>query len=112
MRTWRPTRPDDDHQPEHEQRVGEDRADDRRLGDDQLALLQREDHHEQLGQVAERGLHHPGHPGAEALAQLLGGEGDDPGEAGKRDRGQQEARDGGPAAVVGEAGQSRHQRDR
>jgi hypothetical protein len=44
---------DHDHQSEHEHRVGEDRADDRRLGDDQLALLQREYDDEQLGQVAE-----------------------------------------------------------
>ena len=40
--------PDHDHEAEHEQRVGEDRADDRRLRDDELALLQREDHDEQL----------------------------------------------------------------
>ena len=51
---------DDDHQAEHEQRVSEDRADDRGLGDHQLALLQRKHDHEQLGQVAERGLQHAG----------------------------------------------------
>ena len=39
----------------------------------QLALLQREDDHEQLRQVAERGLQHAGHRRAEALAELLGG---------------------------------------
>ena len=32
-------RADHDHEAEHEQRVREDRADDRRLRDDQLALL-------------------------------------------------------------------------
>ena len=74
----RAARADDDHQPEHEQRVGEDRADDRRLRDDELALLQREDHDEQLRQVAERRLQHAGHGRAEALAELLGRERHDP----------------------------------
>ena len=47
----------DDHQPEDEQRVDQDRAEDRRLGDDLLAGVQREDDHEELGQVAQRRLH-------------------------------------------------------
>ena len=92
---------DHDHEAEHEQRVGEDRADDRGLGDDQLALLQGEDHDEQLGQVAERRLQHPRDGRAEVLAQLLGRERDDPGEPGQRERGQREARDRRPGAVVG-----------
>ena len=59
----RAARADHDHEAEHEQRVGEDRADDRRLRDDELALLQREDDDEQLGQVAERRLQHAGDAG-------------------------------------------------
>jgi hypothetical protein len=72
---------DHDHQAQHEHRVGEDRADDRRLRNHQLALLQGEDDHEQLRQVAERGLHHSRDRGSEALAQLLRCEGHDPRQA-------------------------------
>ena len=58
-----PPGPGDDHQPEHEQGVDEDRAEDRGLGHDLLVGLQREDDHEELGQVAERRLHEPVAPG-------------------------------------------------
>ena len=108
----RAARPDHDHEAEHEQAVGEDRADDRRLGDHQLALLQGEDHDEQLRQVAERRLQHPGDGRAEALAELLGREGHDPGEAGERDGRQREARNRRPGRVVGDARQRREGRDR
>ena len=69
-------RADDDHEAEHEQRVGEDRADDRELRDDDLARRQREDHDEELGQVAQRRLEHAGDRGPEVLADLLGRERD------------------------------------
>ncbi len=48
--------PGSEHQPEHQQRVDEDRPDQRGLGDDRLVGLQREQHDEELGQVADRRL--------------------------------------------------------
>jgi hypothetical protein len=102
---------DDYDQPQHQQGVGQHRADDRRLGDDQLALLQGEDDDEQLRQVAEGGLHHPRHAGPEALAQLLRGEGHDPCQPRQGQRRQQEARDSRPGAVVGQTGQRREDHD-
>ena len=42
-------RADDERESKHEQRVDEDRAEDRGLGDDQLARLEREDDDEELG---------------------------------------------------------------
>ena len=105
-------RADDDHQPEHEQRVGEHRSDDRRLRDHQLALLQREDHDEQLRQVAERRLQHAGDARPEALAELLGGERHDPRQPGQRERGEREAGHRRPGLVVGQPRQRREDRDR
>ena len=96
-------RADHDHRAEHEQRVGEQRADDRRLRHHGLARLQREDHDEQLGQVAERRLQQPGHRRAELLADLLGGERHDVGEPGERDRRQAERQQRGAAAVARDA---------
>jgi len=89
-------RADNDHEAEHEQRVGEDRADDRRLRDNQLALLQREDHDEQLGQVAERRLQHACDRRAEAVAKLLGGERHHPRQPGEREGAIRKARHGQP----------------
>ena len=112
---WRPPAParaDDDHHAEHEQRVREQRADDRRLRDDGLALAQREDDDEQLGQVAERRLHHPGDGRARTLAHLLGGETDDVRQAGERDGRERERQQRGPAGVVRDARQrGRHPDD-
>ena len=76
----------DDHESEHEERVGEDRAEDRRTRHDDLAGGQREHDDEELGQVAERRLHQPRHRRPEALAHLLRRERDDPGETGERER--------------------------
>ena len=81
---------DHDHEAEHEQRVGEQRADDRGLRDDDLAGAQGEDDHEELGQVAQRRLQHAGGGGAEALAHLLGGQRDEVGQARQRHRGERE----------------------
>jgi hypothetical protein len=104
-------RADDDYEAEHEQRVGEDRSDDRRLGDDELALFQSEDHDKQLRQVAERRLQHPGHARTEALAELLGRERDHPREPGECERGEREARDRRPRLVVGCARERRQHGD-
>ena len=60
----------------------------------ELALLQREDHDEQLGQVAERRLQQARHARPEALAELLRGERDDPSEPRQRQRRQQEGGSG------------------
>ena len=69
----------DDAEEEHEQRVREDRADDRGLSDHELAGRERKEHDEELGQVPECRLHDPGHGRAEALADLLGRERGQPG---------------------------------
>ena len=65
-------RSDRDREPEHEQRVREQRAEDRELRHDELAGAEREDHDEELRQVAERRLQHAGHRGAEPGAHRLG----------------------------------------
>ena len=59
-------------------------------------FLQREDHDEQLRQVAERRLQHPGDARPEALAELLGRERDDPRQPRERERRDREARDRRP----------------
>ena len=51
------SRAGDDHEPEDEQRIDEDRAKDRRLGNDLLAGVEREDNDEELGKVPKRCLH-------------------------------------------------------
>ena len=58
---WVPWRrpPTTNAMPEHEETVGQDRADERRLDDDDQAGLQREDRDEQLGQVPEARLKDP-----------------------------------------------------
>ena len=53
--------------------------------DHDLAGRQREDDDEELGQVSERRLEHARDRRAEALADLLGREGDDPGQSGEGD---------------------------
>ena len=78
--------PGDDHQPEHEQRVGEDRADQRGLRDDELAGAEREEDDEELGQVAERRLQEAGDRRPEPQPDLLGRERHHPGEPGERQR--------------------------
>ncbi len=103
--------PDDYHEAEHEHRVGEDRPDDRRLGDHELTLLQREDDHEQLWQIAERRLQHTCDSGPKALAQLLCGKRHDPRQPGERERGDRKARNSGPGLVVGHSGKRREQSD-
>ncbi len=50
--------PGDDREPEHEQRVREERAEHGRRRDDDLARGEREEDDEELGQVAERRLEH------------------------------------------------------
>jgi hypothetical protein len=97
---------------QHQQRVGEQRSQDRRLGHDHLARGEGEQHHEQLGQVAERGLQHPGDRGAEVLADLLRGEGDHPREAAEGDDAEREHRHVAAPGVVQDAGDDRDQHDR
>ena len=53
-------------EPEHEQRVREQGAEDGELRHDELARRQREDDDEELGQVAEGRLQHAGDRRAEA----------------------------------------------
>ena len=88
----------DDHEAQDEQRVGEDRADDRRLCDHHLAGAQGEDDDEELGQVAQGRLQQARRRWAEALADLLGGQRDDMREAGQRHRGRGEGEQRRPVA--------------
>ncbi len=85
-------------EPEHEQRVREDRADDRGLRDHDLARREREDDDEELGQVTERRLEDPGHRRTEPLPDLLGRERDEPGEPGERERREDEGEERGRTA--------------
>ena len=89
--------PAEERDPEHEDAVREDRADERRLHDRHEALVEREEGDEELGQVAERRLDDPAAPGAEPGAELLGRVADDPRERGERDRGDDE-RETSPSA--------------
>ena len=78
--------------PEHEDAVGEDRADERRLHDGHEALVQGEERDEELRQVAERRLDDAGRAGAEAGAELLGRVADEAREGRQGDRGDDERR--------------------
>ena len=60
---------DQERQAEHEQDVGQDRADDRRAHDVVRARRAARRADEQLRQVAQRGLHHAGRAGAEPVAE-------------------------------------------
>ena len=70
----RPRGAGDDRQAEHEQRVREQGAEDRGLGDNDLAGREREEDDEELRQVAERRLEDARQRGAEARADGLGRE--------------------------------------
>ena len=76
----------DDRQPEHEQRVRKQRAEDRRLRDDDLARGEREQNDEELGQVAERRLEHSGRRGPEVRPDRLGSDSDRPRQPAERGR--------------------------
>ena len=77
---------EEEGEPEHEQRVGEDRADERRLHHDDEPRLQAEDRDEELGQVAQRRLEDAGRARAEAVAELIRALADEAGQAGQGDR--------------------------
>ena len=102
----------DEHQSEHEQRVDQDRAEDRRLGDHQLTGVQREDDDEELGQVAERRLQQAGRRRPEPLSHLLGRDRHDPRRARERDA-RDDEREYVPKAarVARDRSQDRHRRD-
>ena len=102
--------PDGDREPEHEQRVREQRAEDRELRHDELARAEREDHDEELRQVAERRLQHSRHGGAELRADRLGRDPDRPRDAAERGPRENEDRDRRCAGVVEDAGQNRRAR--
>ena len=82
----------DDRESQDEQRIGEERAEDRRLRDDDLAGGEGEEDDEELGEVAERGLEDAGDGGAEAGTDRLGRDADQPGEPGEGDAGDEEHR--------------------
>ena len=73
-------------EPEDEQAVGQDRADQRALDHHDQSGAQAEDPDEQLGQVAQGRLQDAGQPGPEALAELLGALAHESGQAGQGDR--------------------------
>jgi len=72
---------------EHEQDVRQDRADDRGRRHLVELALQREQHHEELGQVAQRALDHPGRPGPQPVTQGLDAAPHQAGEQRQRDTG-------------------------
>ena len=94
----------DERQAEHQQQVGQDRADDRRLDDDQVTLAQREERDEQLRQIAERALQHAGRAGTEAVAEPLDAAPDERGQHRDRGGGQHEHHDGVELGVEGDPG--------
>ena len=76
----------DEGEAEHEHAVGEDRADQCGLDDVRQPLVEREERDEELRQVAERGLDHPGSGGARAASELFRGASDDSSELRQSDR--------------------------
>ena len=64
--------PEQEGQPQNEQAVAQDRADQHRLHHGDIALLQGEDAHEQLREVAQRGLQHARGARPQPLPHLLG----------------------------------------
>jgi hypothetical protein len=83
-------RADDDHEPEDEEGICEEGADDRRLRDHGLARRERKEHDEELGDVRKRRLERAGDTRSEPLTDGFGRERDDPRKAGERGRGKQE----------------------
>ena len=104
--------PGHDRQAEHQQRVREQRAEDRRLGDDDLAGREREQHDEELGQIAECRLEHARDGGAEVRADRLRADPDRPREPAERGGGHDEDGDGIRVGVVEQACDRRQREDR
>src|SRR5690242_9793726 len=96
--------PGEEGQPEHEQTVGEDRADQRRLDDANETSVEREQGDEKLGEVAERRLHRACGSGPESASELLGRRPDEAREDSKRTCGCYEAQDRIEIRVVERAG--------
>ena len=105
----------DEGQAQHEQRVRQDRPDERRPNDVEQAGAQGEDADEELGQVAQGRLHDPGCLGPEAVGELLRAFADQRRQAGQPDcRGAEDGHSGGPAETQEErrkAGADRHRDD-
>ena len=99
--------PASEREAEHEQRVAEDRADERRRDDLDEARLEREDREEQLGQVAERRLDDAGRGRAQAMGQPLGGLADRDRAAGEGDDGEDEADERRQVQQVGDRDERR-----
>jgi len=70
----------DDRESEHEERIREERAQERRLRNDHLVRVEREEDDRDLGDVPERRLKDAGRRRPDPLAERLGREGDRPGE--------------------------------
>ncbi len=109
---WVPWREAADHEreTEHQQQVGQDRADQGRAHDVHEAGLEREDADEQLRQVAQRRLQDAGGARPEPVAELLDGPADERRQERDRRRRDDEGGDGVPAAVVGEPGEHAQRR--
>ena len=95
---------DGEGEPENENAVGEDRADQRGLDELDQAVVERKEADEQLGQVAEGRLHGAGARRSEATAELLGREPNGSGEPCNRHCSKREAEDGVPVEKVRESG--------
>ena len=98
----------DEGEAEDEERVAEDRADQRGLHHGDEPGPEREDADEELGQVADRRLDDAGRGGAEVVAELVGRLADQVGDAGERQRRRREGEERRGAGEVQRAGE-RHQ---
>ncbi len=90
---------------EDEERVREDRADERGLDDSDEPGLEREDGDEELGQVADRRLDDAGRGRGQVIAELVGRFADQVGDAGERHGRDREGRERGGAGEVQHAGE-------
>ncbi len=82
---------------------------DRCPGDVELTGSDREDGDDQLGSIAEGRVQNPADPWPRTLAQLLGGDADDPGESDQGQRGGDEEDRVGAAQEVDRPGGERQQ---
>ena len=96
----RAQRADHEDEAEDQQRGGEQRADDRALGDDTLAGVQGEEHDEELRQVAERRLQEAGGRRPDVLADVSVANDTIHARPAEGDRRDQEGRQRRPAGVV------------
>jgi hypothetical protein len=97
--------PDHKTQSQDQQQVGQDRPDESRFDDIHQAGAEREQRDEQLRQVAQGGLQHPGGARSEPVAELFHRTTDQRRQQGDRQRGTREGKDSSTANKPGEGRQ-------